>query len=64
MSVNVKKIAFQSLVVGLCQYEVAAIVSGKTPTLTSFSRRHRWLPFVLVGGLAGHLYRQRYPTSS
>jgi hypothetical protein len=56
---NIKKIAFQSVVVGLCQYEVLAITTRQFPTLTSISRKHRWLPFVIVGGLAGHLYRQR-----
>lgn len=56
-----RKLAFRSLVVGLCQYEVTAIVTGKLPTLTKLSRKHRWLPVLLVGGLAGHLYRQRQP---
>lgn len=51
--------AFKCVVLALCQYEVAAILTGKTPTLTSLSRDHRWLPFVIVGGLAVHLYRSR-----
>jgi hypothetical protein len=52
-----KRHAFRSVVIGLCQYEVAAIVSGKTPTLTKLSRQHRWLPYVILGGLAVHFYR-------
>ena len=40
----------------LCGYEVAAIVTGKTPTLTALSARHKWLGPVLVTALALHLY--------
>lgn len=54
-----RKHAFKAVVIGLCQYEVAAILSGKTPTLTALSKKHRWVPVVLVGGLSVHLYRQR-----
>lgn len=40
----------------LCAYECVALHS-KLPTLSRLSARHRWLAPVLVGGLAGHLYR-------
>lgn len=43
---------------GLCGYELAAIVTGRVPTLTRLSARHRWLGPVLVGALAVHLARQ------
>lgn len=57
MRQKVRKHAFRSIVIALCQYEVAAIISGKTPTLTKLSRKHRWLPYVILGGLAVHFYR-------
>lgn len=59
MKSQLKKYAFRAVVVGLCQYEVAAVLSGKTPTLTTLSKQHRWLPYVIVGGLSAHLYRSR-----
>lgn len=47
----------EPVVVGLCQYEVAAILSrGKLAPLTQLSRDHKWVAPVLVGGLAVHLY--------
>jgi hypothetical protein len=45
------------LVVALCSFEVVAVASGRAPTLTQLSARHRWLGPVLVGGLAVHLAR-------
>jgi hypothetical protein len=42
----------------LCGYEVAALATGRVPTLTALSARHRWLGPVLVIALAVHLYRQ------
>lgn len=60
MKQQVKKHAFRSVVIGLCQYEVTAILSGgRIPTLTTLSKTHRWLPWVIVGGLSAHLYRSR-----
>lgn len=41
---------------GLCGFEVAAICTGKVPTLTALSAKHRWLGPVLVGALAIHLW--------
>lgn len=47
----------EPVVVGLCQYEVAAILSRrKIPTLTRISRQHKWLAPVLLAGLAVHFY--------
>jgi hypothetical protein len=54
---HLKRWGFRGVVIGLCQYEVAAILSGKTPTLTKLSKEHRWLPYVIIGGLAVHFYR-------
>jgi|HubBroStandDraft_5_1064220.scaffolds.fasta_scaffold69018_4 hypothetical protein len=54
---HLKRWGFRGVVVGFCQYEVAAIISGKTPTLTALSQKHRWLPWVILGGLAVHFYR-------
>lgn len=43
---------------GLCGYELAAIVTGRVPTLTRLSARYRWLGPVLIAALAVHLARQ------
>lgn len=60
MRQNVRKHAFKSVVIALCQYEVTAILSGgKVPTLTKLGKEHRWLPCVILGGLAVHFYRSR-----
>jgi hypothetical protein len=57
MKQAVRDNAFRSVVIGLCQYEVTAILSrGRIPTLTKLSRKHRWLPWVILGGLAVHFY--------
>ena len=42
---------------GLCAFEVGAIATGRYPTLTQISGRHRWVGPLLVGALAVHLYR-------
>ena len=42
----------------LCAYEVAAIATGRVPTLTRLSARYPWLKWVLVAALAVHLHRQ------
>lgn len=47
----------EPVVAGLCQYEVAAILSrGRLAPLTRVSRDHKWVAPLLVGGLAVHLY--------
>lgn len=43
---------------GLSTYEAGAILTGRYPTLTRLSARHRWLGPVLVVALAVHLHRQ------
>lgn len=58
-SADLRMMTFKGVVMALCQYEVVAILTGKTPTLTALSREHRWLPFVIVGGLAVHLWQAR-----
>ena len=45
------------LVVALCSFEVVAIATGKVPTLTALSERHKALGPVLVLALAVHLAR-------
>ena len=42
---------------GLCAYEVAAITTGKVPTVTQLCARHRVLGPALVAALAIHLYK-------
>lgn len=46
---------------GLCGYEVAAITTGRIPTLTRLSAEHPWLGPLLVLSLAVHLARQPKP---
>lgn len=41
---------------GLCTYEAGAILTGRMPTITRFTSRHRWLQPVLVAVLASHFY--------
>lgn len=59
MRQHVRKHAFKAVVIALCQYEVTAILSGKTPTLTALGKQHKWLPYLIVGGLAVHFYRSK-----
>lgn len=40
-----------------CAYELGALATGRYPTLTQISGRHRWVGPLLVGALAIHLYR-------
>lgn len=50
---------FRHVVAALCAYEVAAILSGKIPTLTALDRRARHvLAPVLIGGLAAHFWAE------
>lgn len=46
------------VVVAGCSYEIAAITTGRAPTLTQLSARHRILAPALVAALAVHLWRQ------
>lgn len=46
------------MVVTACGYEIAAIATGKTPTITVLCARHRWLAPAVIAALALHLYRQ------
>lgn len=45
----------RGFVVLICSYEVAAVATGRVPTITSLSGKHRALGPVLVLGLAVHL---------
>lgn len=47
----------------LCAYEVAAIGTGRVPTVTMLCARNRWLAPVVLSALAVHLYRQPRPGS-
>jgi hypothetical protein len=40
-----------------CAYEAGSILSGKTPTFTQLSARHRWLAPAIIAVLTVHLYR-------
>jgi hypothetical protein len=42
-------------VAATCGYEVAAIATGRIPTLTMLADRHRWIAPILVAALAVHL---------
>lgn len=46
-------------VVLACGYEIAAITTGRVPTFTQMSARHRWLAPAVLTVLAIHLYRQQ-----
>lgn len=46
----------KALVVALCSYETAAIVTGRIPTLTALHRRWPAVGLVLVGALAVHFW--------
>lgn len=41
----------------LCAFELGALATGRYPTLSQLSARHRWLGPALVASLAVHLYR-------
>lgn len=41
-----------------CGYEVAAITTGRVPTITILCGRHRMLAPAVLAVLALHLYRQ------
>ena len=40
----------------LCAYEAGAIVSGKTPTISTLCRRKRWVEIGLFSVLLIHLH--------
>lgn len=47
----------EPVVLTLCAYEVAAILSRRRlPTLSKLSQRYPWLAPTLIGGLSAHLY--------
>jgi hypothetical protein len=48
--------ATKALVATLCAYEVAAITSGRVPTLTALNRRWPAVGMALVGALAVHFW--------
>lgn len=45
-------------VAAVCAYEVAAITTSRTPTVSALCHERRWLTPVIVGGLAVHLLVQ------
>jgi hypothetical protein len=42
---------------GCCIWEATAITTGRVPTFTELSARHKWLAPAILGVLAVHLYR-------
>lgn len=48
--------ATKAVVAALCAYEVAAITTGRTPTITALNRRCPALGAVIVGALAVHFF--------
>ena len=49
---------FKAIAGGLCAWELAALATGRIPTLTKICAKHKILGPVLVGALTIHLYRQ------
>lgn len=50
--------AEKALVVGLCSYEVAAILTGRVPTITAMSRRRPAVGAAILTALAWHFRPQ------
>ena len=48
--------ATKAVVAALCAWEVAAITTGRVPTITTLNRRYPALGVVLVGALALHFW--------
>ena len=46
--------AERALVVGLCSYEVAAILTRRVPTLTALNRVHPEVGAAIIGALYWH----------
>lgn len=46
----------KTVVAGLCAWEIAAITTGRVPTITTLNRRHPVIGVVLVGALALHFW--------
>ena len=46
----------KAVVTALCAWEVAAITTGRVPTITTLNRRHPVVGVVLVGALALHFW--------
>ena len=53
--------ARRGLVAAICSYEVAAIASGRVPTVTALCGRYRWLAPAVITALAVHLAQQPRP---
>ena len=44
----------KAIVCGLCVYEVAAIATGRIPTITALHQRHPLIGVVLIAALVVH----------
>lgn len=49
--------AFRYAVASCCAYEVAAITTDRTPTISALCARRPWLIPIILGGLAVHLVK-------
>lgn len=47
--------ALRATVATVCAYEVAAISTGRVPTVSALCHQRRWLTPCVLGGLALHL---------
>lgn len=47
-------IQVKAVVASLCAYELAAILTGKAPTITALNRRYRFIEPVILAGLFVH----------
>jgi hypothetical protein len=45
------------MLIGLCEYEQFAIMTGRVPTISTVCRKHRWVEALLVAAFALHLHR-------
>jgi hypothetical protein len=57
--VNAAAGVFKWAVAACCAYEVAAIATDRTPTISNLCARHPWLTPAIVGGLTIHLLTTR-----
>jgi hypothetical protein len=50
--------ADRHLVIGLCTYEMTALITKKLPTISKICRKHRWVEAAFLAWLIVHLHRK------
>jgi hypothetical protein len=48
--------AWRHLVTFVCAWEIVALTTRKPPTVSALCKRHKGLPFLIMGGLALHFW--------